>query len=264
MSIINLVDCNNVVRKRFEKDGYALRNLFEWAFRDPEPHIFVFDGQNAKATRRAIFPDYKVGRTPAPDNFYKQLDIFRELLQYTNKVQMKVPKFEADDAIYSMVVGNPTGKFRIHSNDGDFTRLVNENVSVTEQTIRDVKPEELRLYKTLVGDGSDKVPGVRLFGPKSWATATESQKSNWYTLLHYLESLDPLKSDKDLGFLGVQGDLNITEKQREWTHENWRLVRSFWLVVDFMDVPMELMAQNMIVGTPRYALGDSLLKELFQ
>lgn len=260
-TIINLVDCNNIVRIRFEKDAYALRNLFEWAFRDPEPHIFIFDGKNAKATRRAIFPGYKVGRPAAPDNFYKQLDIFRELLQYTNKVQMKVPNFEADDCIASLVQG--PGQFRIHSNDGDFMRLVNERVSVTTPTIKDVPPHEIRLYKTLKGDGSDKVPGVKLFGQKSWETLTPEQKKNWYELLWHLEGLDPSKDDKEAGFQGVVTDLNITEKQRAWLHENWRLVRSFWLVVDFMQVPAEALAQNMVVGTPRYALGDSLLKELF-
>ncbi len=263
MSIINLIDCNNIVRIRFEKDGYALRNLFEWAFRDPEPHIFIFDGKNAKASRRAIFPNYKVGRTPAPDNFYKQLDIFRELLQYTNKIQMKVPLFEADDVIATLVKNAPGTRFRIHSNDGDFMRLVNENVEVTTPTIKDVTPDRIRLYKTLKGDNSDKVPGVRLFGPKSWNTMTPQQEQNWLVLLAYLEELDPKQTDEELKFLGIKGDLNITENQRKWCNENWRDIRSFWLVVDFLNVPAEAMAPAMITGTPRYALGDALLKEIF-
>lgn len=263
MSIINLVDCNNIVRIRFEKDGYALRNLFEWAFRDAEPHIFIFDGKNAKFSRRTIFPGYKVGRTPAPDNFYKQLDIFRELLQYTNKLQMKVPNFEADDVIATIVQNAPGTKFRIHSNDGDFMRLVNENVEVTTPTIKDVPAHEIRLYKTLCGDGSDKVPGVRLFGPKSWGASTPEIKNNWYAVLEYLAGLDPLKSDTDLDLKLATGGLNLTEKQQEWLVENWRLIRSFWLVVDFLKVPSESISENTIIGQPRYALADGLLKELF-
>lgn len=262
MSTIHLVDCNNIVRIRFEKDGYALRNLFEWAFRDPEPHIFVFDGRNAKAARRAIFPGYKVGRTPAPDNFYRQLELFMELLQYTNKVQLRVPDHEADDAIASMIFNNPGTTFKVHSNDGDFMRLVNENVSVTTPTIKDVPPHEIRLYKTLQGDGSDKIPGVRLFGKKSWEALNDDGKANWYKLLAHLESLDPNKTDEELKFQIGTGGLNLTEKQQAWLIENWRLVRSFWLVVDFIKVPADLLAKSMTVGTPRYALGDSLLKEL--
>jgi 5'-3' exonuclease len=258
MSIINLVDCNNIVRVRFEKDGYALRNLFEWAFRDPEPHIFVFDGKNAKASRRAIFPGYKVGRTPAPDNFYRQLEIFQELLTYTNKVQMKVPLFEADDAIASMVFNNPTAKFRVHSNDGDFARLINENVEMTTPTLKDIPAHEIRLYKTLKGDGADKIPGVRLYGQKSWEGMTQAHKDNWYKLLAHLETLDPASETASI----ATGGLNLTDGQQAWLLENWRLVRSFWLVVDFLKVPAETMAQHTVVGTPRYALGDSLLKEL--
>ena len=257
---INLVDKNNYARIKFETDAFALRSLFEHAFRDPEPYIFIFDGRNAKASRRAIFPDYKVGRPPAPSNFYKQLELFQELLRYTNKVQLKVDGYEADDVIASLVRSNPAQEFLIHSNDGDFMRLVSDRVRVSTPTIKDVPPNEIRLYKTLKGDSSDKVPGVRLFGPKSWAGLTPEMKLNWYRVMETLEGLDP--SDPEAKFELPSADLNLTKLQQAWVQENWKLVRAFWLVVDFLTVPADLITAGMKVGVPNYDLGNNLLKEL--
>lgn len=257
---INLVDTNNYARIKFETDAFALRSLFEHAFRDPEPYIFVFDGRNAKASRRAIFPGYKVGRTPAPSNFYKQLELFQELLMYTNKVQLRVDGYEADDVIATIVRNSPETEFLIHSNDGDFMTLVNDRVRVSTPTIKDVAPNEIRLYKTLKGDGSDKIPGVRLFGPKSWAGLTPQGKLDWYKLLETLEGLDPL--DADAKFEMPEGEFNLTKLQTQWVIDNWRSVRAFWLVVNFQTVPQEELSKNMKVGTPRYDLGNNLLTEL--
>jgi hypothetical protein len=139
-------------------------------------------------------------------------------------------------------------------------RLVNDRVRVTTPTIKDVPPNEIRLYKTLKGDGSDKIPGVRLFGTKAWEGLTPEAKLNWYRVMEVLEGLDPL--DEKAKFLVPDVDLGLTKLQTQWVQDNWRLVRAFWLVVDFMRVPQELLSKNMKVGAPRYDLGNSLLSEL--
>lgn len=257
---LNLIDTNNHARIKFETDPFALRALFERAFRDPEPMIYVFDGRDAKASRRAIFPGYKVGRTAAPDNFYRQLDIFRELLLHTNKVQVRVDGREADDVIATLVRSHPTQKFLIESNDGDFMRLVNENVAVSCPTIKDVPPHEIRLYKTLQGDGSDKIPGVRLFGKKSWEALTVQGKLDWYGVMETLEGLDHL--DDATKFTMPEGDFNLSKNQVIWCNENWRLIKAFWTVVDFQDVPAEDIAKGTRVGKPNYQRADELLREM--
>lgn len=259
MSEIHIVDTNNKLRRQFEKDGLALRNMFEWAWHEPSPIIFVFDGRNAKASRRTIYEGYKVGRIAAPDNFYKQLDIFRELITYTNKLCIRCDGHEADDVIAQMIGNNPQRKFVVHTNDGDFMRLVNENVRVTDPTIKDVAPGDIRLYKALVGDPSDKVPGIKLFGPKSWAKLEESHKQEWLTFLAYLE----LCHDNNAKPLMALGGLVLSESQQKWVSENWQLLVAFWRVVDFLPVSAEVISKGTVIGTPRYNLGDELLKELF-
>ena len=69
-------------------------------------------------------------------------------------------------------------KVFIVSSDKDFLQLVNENVIVyrpmekeyyTDQTIREkykMPPHNFILYKTLLGDNSDKVKGVKGLGEK--------------------------------------------------------------------------------------------------
>lgn len=270
MAIIRLVDINNALRKRFEKDGMALRNMFEYAYRDTIPTIFVFDGPNAKKARRDIFPGYKVGRTPAPDNFYVQLDLFRELLGHTNKVILRVPGYEADDVIATLIKSDTgANEFEIDSNDGDFLRLCTDKIRMTSPPmLKDVPADEIRLYKTLQGDGSDKIPGVRLFGPKSWAGLDFAMKNAWENILDklvdYDVNSDQMMQEAKVRALFVAQPLNLTAKQVEWCCENWRLIRSFWLCVDFLIVPQELIAPNMKVGKPNYELADSLLREVLQ
>ena len=259
MSEIHIVDTNNKLRRQFEKDGLALRNMFEWAWHEPSPIIFVFDGRNSKESRRAIYPGYKADRDPAPDNFYKQLDIFRELLAYTNKVRVRCDGHEADDVIAQMIANNPQRKFLVHTTDGDFMRLVNENVRVTDPSIKEVKPMWIRLYKAIVGDTSDKVPGVRLFGKKSWAKLEEGQMHEWVCFLNYLE----VCLDQQTKPLMALGNLGLSATQQAWVSENWQLLVAFWRVVDFIPVSAEIITKGTVVGEPRYHLADALLKELF-
>jgi hypothetical protein len=57
-------------------------------------------------------------------------------------------------------------------------------------------------------------------------------------------------------------ELGLSKSQTLWVNENWKSLRAFWLVVDFIHVSREIMAPGMKVGTPNYALGNGLLKEL--
>jgi len=255
--MLDIYDCNNYVRVKFETDtsGLPLRNLFTDAFTSA-PALYIFDGANAKALRRARFPGYKVGRTPAPDNFYLHLNFFKELLLHTNNVVIEVPGFEADDVIGTYCKANPEIPKKILSTDRDFCALHHYNTETPMANLKGVDSKEVRLHKTLLGDSSDKIPGLKGFGPKAWAELTPEHKANWVGMFeHDIEKTLPWPAE----------ELGLTKKSLiERLDYDLPLLRAFWEIIGFYDVPVELLARHTIVGVKNYELANAKLRESLQ
>lgn len=256
MTTLKIYDGNNFARIRFEADptGLPLRSLFTEAFFDPTPSIFIFDGKDSKALRLAQYPEYKSKRKAAPDNFYVMLGYYKELLMHTNKVLVDVPGYEGDDVIATLVQDHPDLEIVIHSTDRDFCALENEKVTIPAANLKGVAAPEVRLYKTLVGDDSDTISGIRLFGDKAWELLTASHKGYWVKCLkeRSLGTADPF-------LLGLTRQLFSN-----WMIHNHKLLQTFWDIIGFYDVPRALIAQHTTVGTPNYELAHSKLSELLQ
>ena len=162
---------------------------------DPTHVYVVFDGAGSANARKNLLPEYKSGRDlqritnwDAFDNLEEEhdakVDQMVRIIQYLKTLPVKtvsLPKVEADDIIAymsSIIPSKPEDKVFIVSSDKDFLQLVNENVIVyrpmekeyyTDQTIREkynMPPHNFILYKTLLGDNSDKVKGVKGLGEK--------------------------------------------------------------------------------------------------
>jgi 5'-3' exonuclease len=106
------------------------------------------------------------------------------VIQYLKTLPVKtisIDKVEADDIIAYLcnkVINEPKDKAFIVSSDKDFIQLVNDNVIVyrpmekeyyTEQTVIDkykMSPKNFILHKTLLGDNSDKIKGIKGLGEK--------------------------------------------------------------------------------------------------
>lgn len=253
---LNIFDGNNFARVEFEVDpgGLPLRRLYSKAYFDSNPCIFVFDGKNSKALRLAQYPQYKSKRNPPPDNFHIMLGFYKELLQHTNKVQIEVPGYEADDVIATLVRKHPDLDIVIHSTDRDFCALETDRVKVPNANLKGVDREHVRLYKTLVGDPGDAIGGIRLFGDTAWGLLDVKHKAYW---MEILEAKDLQMADHDK--LGLTRELH-----RHWLAQNHKLIQTFWDIVGFYTVPDATISQHTIVGTPNYPLAESKLLELLQ
>lgn len=143
----------------------------------PRQCTMVVDGANAKQARRTFLPRYKEGRDKAQE-VSEQLNIARaRVIQMALHLGMRViqqPSREADD-----VLGYLAGHLRHEPNvictaDGDLSVLVDDNTSVWRLGELNVNPygpfphKYIRLYKALVGDTSDKIPGAKGFGDAAW------------------------------------------------------------------------------------------------
>ena len=161
----------------------------------PTQVYVVFDGAGSANNRKNINPLYKSGRDlqritnwdafdDKRDEDDSKVDQMVRVIQYLKTLPVKtvsIDKVEADDIIAYLcnkVINEPKDKAFIVSSDKDFIQLVNDNVIVyrpmekeyyTEQTVIDrykMSPKNFILHKTLLGDNSDKIKGVKGLGEK--------------------------------------------------------------------------------------------------
>ena len=161
----------------------------------PTAVYVVFDGAGSSNNRKNIIPEYKSGRNTQritnweifddrEDEHDAKIDQIVRLIQYLKLLNIKttsIDKVEADDIISVLatkLVEKHNSNVFIVSSDKDFVQLVTdkiilyrpmEKVFYTPQTVQEkfqVLPFNFILYKTLLGDNSDKVPGVKGLGVK--------------------------------------------------------------------------------------------------
>jgi 5'-3' exonuclease len=169
---------------------YAITNLAEKF--NPNNIIVVWES-GGSPRRRAIYPDYKSKRRPQqlnrqykddiPDtveNRNFQISFIVECLNLTPICQVYVKDCEADDVIgYLSKYKLEKCKKLIVSSDKDFYQLLNDKTLiysptwkkiVTHKEVREkfsVSPDNFCLAKSVCGDPSDNIPGVKGVGFKT-------------------------------------------------------------------------------------------------
>jgi DNA polymerase-1 len=147
---------------------------------DP-PHIVAAADYALTSFRNDLYPDYKRGRTEAPDDLESQFPLCRGVTRALGIPFFSVRNFEADDVIATLVKRlEPSGAaVRIVSRDKDLAVLVSEQVSLVDPSRKEptgpegvmerlgVPPRLVSDYLALVGDPTDRVPGVRGVGPST-------------------------------------------------------------------------------------------------
>ena len=160
---------------------------------NPTRIVIVFDGPGSSAARKNINSDYKANRDinritnweifdKKADENASMSDQIGRLIEYLQMLpvdMISMPKVEADDVIayIAQQFGNES-KITIVSSDKDFLQIVNENVEVYAPTKKRVfGPNEVKtevgvlaenylVMKSLLGDNSDNLSGVKGLGPK--------------------------------------------------------------------------------------------------
>ncbi len=161
----------------------------------PTSVYIIFDGIGSSQNRKNLLPEYKSGRNLARMTNHSAFDDLDEeqdskvnqiarLIHYLKCLPVhliSLDKVEADDIIAHLsqhLVNKYKSDVTIVSADKDFLQLVNEHVTVyspiakeyyTPKLVKEkfgLPPHNFILYKTLMGDNSDKVPGLKGLGPK--------------------------------------------------------------------------------------------------
>jgi 5'-3' exonuclease len=161
----------------------------------PTSVYVVFDGAGSSINRKNLLPEYKSERNiqritnwDVFDNLDEEhdskIDQIVRLIQYIKLLPVKtiaLDKVEADDII-SVLATNLADRYNsnvfIVSSDKDFVQLITDKIIVYRPTEREyytpqtvynkfgVLAENFILYKTLLGDNSDKIRGVKGLGGK--------------------------------------------------------------------------------------------------
>ena len=192
-AILNMVNPDGVhiggLGGFFRSLGAMIRQM------QPTQVYVIFDGAGSSNNRKNLLPEYKSGRDlqritnwdafdDKDDEDDAKVDQMVRIIQYLKTLPVKVltlDKVEADDIIAYLSDVTPQkkeDKVFIVSSDKDFLQLINENVIVyrpmekeyyTVDTVVEkfkMSPTNLILYKTLMGDNSDKVAGIKGLGEK--------------------------------------------------------------------------------------------------
>jgi 5'-3' exonuclease len=170
--------------------GYAIKTF------KPTRVVLVFDGKGGSQRRRKIYKEYKTNRKP-PTRLNRQYDMTtdeqeRENMkwQLVSLVEMveclpvsilALDYIEADDTIayFSELVTKNGGTSIIYSTDKDFLQMVSESVKVYSPVKKKtfnvnivletygVHPSNFVFYRSLLGDKSDNIDGVKGAGEKT-------------------------------------------------------------------------------------------------
>lgn len=134
--------------------------------------------------RLELFPEYKAGRKPAPEDFKAQVPVLHELLQAFGWPLYELDDYEADDIMGTLAVKASAEGIEtlLVTSDLDMLQLVNEQVHVYAlktglSNIELYSPKSFEAkygigvhqfldLKSLKGDSSDNIPGVPGIGEK--------------------------------------------------------------------------------------------------
>lgn len=177
-------------------------------------------------SRRAIYPDYKANRKPAPPDFYAQIPFLMELLEAFHIPLYEFDDYEADDIIGTLARKAQSADKRVEiiSGDLDMLQIVDDHIKmyqlkrgftdVDEFNIPDVeakyglKKDQFLDLKALKGDSSDNIPGVPGIGEKGAIKLLQE----YITLDNLYDHIDEisgavgqkLRDGKELAFISKQ------------------------------------------------------------
>lgn len=134
--------------------------------------------------RREIYPEYKAGRKPAPDDFYAQLPLLFELLEAFGWPMYELDDYEADDIMgtFALEARGKGVETDLITSDLDALQLIGPltKVFALKNGLSNLEEFDVEYFekkygidveqfldlKSLKGDSSDNLPGVPGIGEK--------------------------------------------------------------------------------------------------
>lgn len=159
---------------------FVYRLLSEQA---PGQIVFAFDESLAQSARKAIYPEYKANRSPAPEALKRQFAWCRQWTEALGISCVSSNRWEADDLIGSLARYHRSAQLplAILTADKDLAQLIEEQDwwwSYLDDRKLDyraickkfgVRPQQIADQLALAGDKVDNIPGIPEVGLKTAA-----------------------------------------------------------------------------------------------
>ncbi len=176
---------------------------------EPDYVAMAIDGPAEKLKRRAEYPEYKITRKPAPEDFAPQAKRIIQLVGAMGIVVLEATGYEADDILATAAekFASPKLQVVLVSRDKDLDQLVGPNVILFDpvknefidadaiETRKGYRPGKAVEVQSLMGDTSDNVPGIPGVGPKKAAALIGQYGSAKQVLEHAGEMTPKLKEN---------------------------------------------------------------------
>lgn len=200
---------------------FGFCNMLVKAITEIKPkYIAVAFDYGKKTFRNEIYEEYKGNRHETPVDLRLQFPILKDVLKSMNISTIEIKGFEADD-----IIGSLTKLYDVQNivltGDRDSLQLINDNtfVMLTKKGISETKlydkehlledykvdPYQIVELKSIMGDASDNIPGVKGIGEKGALNLLEKYK----TLDGVYQNIDEIKGkmkdylieQKDMAYL---------------------------------------------------------------
>lgn len=240
--MLAIYDGMNFIRLQLEAGGGSISQLFSFYANPKQATVWVWEGVGGNNRRRAKFPDYKSKRQKPAEDIFRSINFFRDLLhKYSSCYNISVEGYEGDDVVYTLAqFYRERCPVYIYSTDKDFRQFYGHNVDGMATPIKDyykmpLPDKYVRLWKTLVGDQSDNIPGIPQFGPKKFEDCDKDR------------ILDKFEN----GYFQLDQWDNVDVKFIAWTADltNRQLLQTMWEVVGPILIPFDQITANMKRGT---------------
>lgn len=181
---------------------------------NPTKVVVAWDSKTSISKRKALYQDYKAGRTKPGDDFYTQIPLLKDLIKNLGWAFVELDDYEADDIIGTLsrqadehLDDNKKCDYETYiiSSDLDMLQIVDENThmwrilkgftNIERIDIKEIeekygiKKSQFLDLKSLKGDSSDNIPGVPGIGEKTAAKLL----NDYQTLDGIYEHLDEIK-----------------------------------------------------------------------
>ena len=185
---------------------YGLVNMLNKIIQEENPTYIMCAFDKGKTFRHDKYPDYKGGRMATPDELKMQFPEAKKLCEAMGINYFEIDNYEADDIIGTFAKkcnNNKDFDAVIISSDKDLLQLITDevevkllkqvgNIRMTHQEFINtygIEPPRMVDLKSLMGDSSDNIPGVKGIGEKTALTLLQEYK----TLDNIYENIDSIK-----------------------------------------------------------------------
>jgi len=204
---------------------YGFVSMINKIVEEEKPEYMVVAFDIGKNFRHDKYTEYKAGRNATPDDLKSQMPIARKLLDALGIKHLELEGYEADDIIGTLAKEadlDPDYDALIISSDHDLLQLISPQVSMkmlksqnsiyyTLDTFKEeygFDPIKIIDLKSLMGDSSDNIPGVKGIGEKTAKSLIQSYGSldNIYANLENIKGKmkEKLEEDKENAYFSFE------------------------------------------------------------